>query len=205
MEKQLDRRVRRTRIRLRDALIQLILEKGYDNITIQEITDTADLSRATFYLHYKDKDELLASSLEEMFDELMDSVKDLMLRRKLELVDGDAPSLPAFKHVEEYADLYKSLLGEKGVSSVINRILDYIAGIGAQQYRLVIEDEDETNLPVPIEVASRHLAGAMFSMVSWWIDNDMPYTAEEMAQHFHRLTVPSIMSAIGRLPKNIES
>ncbi len=205
MEKQLDRRVRRTRIRLRDALIQLILEKGYDNITIQEITDTADLSRATFYLHYKDKDELLASSLEEMFDELMDSVKDLMLRRKLELVEGDAPSLPAFKHVEEYADLYKSLLGEKGVSSVINRILNYIAGIGAQQYRLVIEDEDEANLPVPIDVASRHLAGAMFSMVSWWIDNDMPYTAEEMAQHFHRLTVPSIMSAIGRLPKNIES
>ena len=205
MEKQLDRRVRRTRIRLRDSLIKLILEQGYDNITIQQITDTADLSRATFYLHYKDKDELLASSLEEMFDELMDSVKDLMLRRKLELIDGDAPSLPAFKHVEEYADLYKSLLGEKGVSSVINRILDYIAGIGAQQYRLIIENEDEDKLPVPIDVASRHLAGAMFSMVSWWIDHDMPYTAEEMAQYFHQLTVPSIMSAVGRLPKNIES
>lgn len=205
MEKKLDRRVRRTRVRLRDALIKLILEKGYDNVIIQEITDTADLSRATFYLHYKDKDELLASSLEEMFDELMDSVKDLMLRRKLELVDGDAPSLPAFKHVEEYADLYKSLLGEKGVSSVINRILDYIARIGEQQYRLIIGDEDEASLPVPIEVAARHLAGAMFSMVSWWLANDMPYTPEEMAQHFHRLTAPSIMSAVGRLPKNIET
>lgn len=205
MQKPLDRRVRRTRVRLRDALIKLILDQGYDNVTIQEITDTADLSRATFYLHYKDKDELLASSLEEMFDELMDSVKDLMLRRKLELVDGDAPSLPAFKHVEEYADLYKSLLGEKGVSSVINRILDYIANIGEQQYRLILGDEDETNLPIPIEVSARHLAGAMFSMVSWWLDNDMPYTPEEMAQHFHRLTVPSIMSAIGRFPQKEES
>ena len=201
MEKPLDRRVKRTRVRLRDALIKLILDKGYDHVTIQEITDTADLSRATFYLHYKDKDELLASSLEEMFDELMDSVKDLMLRRKLEMVDGDAPSLPAFKHVEEYADLYRSLLGEKGVSSVINRILDYIANIGEQQYRLIIGDEDESKLPVPIDVASRHLAGALFSMVSWWLDNDMPYTPEEMAQHFHRLTAPSIMSAIGRFPQ----
>lgn len=201
MEKPLDRRVRRTRRRLRDALIQLISEQGYENIIIQEITDTADLSRATFYLHYKDKDELLASSLEEMFDELMESVKDLMLRRKLELVDGDAPSLPAFKHVEEYADLYKSLLGEKGVSSVINRILEYIARIGAQQYRMLLSDVDDEDLPVPIDVAARHLAGAMFSMVSWWIEQDMPYTPEEMAQYFHRLTVPSMMSALGRFPE----
>ncbi|GAB5492506.1 MAG: TetR/AcrR family transcriptional regulator [Phototrophicaceae bacterium] len=205
MEKPLDRRVKRTRVRLRDSLIKLILEKGYDNVTIQEITDTADLSRATFYLHYKDKDELLANSLEEMFDELMDSVKDLMLRRKLEMLDGDAPSLPAFKHVEEYADLYRSLLGEKGVSSVINRILDYIANIGEQQYHLIIGDEDESKLPVPIDVASRHLAGALFSMVSWWLDNDMPYTPEEMAQYFHRLTIPSIMSAVGRFPHKEEA
>ena len=91
MTKPMDRRVRRTRRRLRDALIQLIMEKGYDNVTIQNITDAADLSRATFYLHYTDKDELLASSLEEMFDELLDSVKDIMLRRKLELTEGDAP------------------------------------------------------------------------------------------------------------------
>ena len=120
MEK-LDRRVRRTRRRLRDALIQLILKKGYDNVTIQDITDAADLSRATFYLHYKDKDELLAGSLEEMFDELMASVKDIMLRRKMELDDQNPPSLPAFQHVADYAELYKSLLGDTGVSSVMNR------------------------------------------------------------------------------------
>lgn len=201
MEK-VDRRVRRTRRRLRDALIELILANGYDHITIQEITDAADLSRATFYLHYKDKDELLASSLEEMFDELMDSVKDLMLRRKLEPIDGDAPSLPAFKHVAEYADLYKSLLGEKGVSSVINRILNYIARIAEEQYHLLVSEDEEQDLPVPIEVAARHLAGALFSMVSWWLENDMQYTPEEMASHFHRLTVPSIFSAIGRTPQD---
>lgn len=196
--KKLDRRVRRTRRRLRDALIQLILEKGYDNVTIQEITDTADLSRATFYLHYKNgKDELLAVSLEEMFDELVGSVKDLMLRRKLELQDDNPPSLPVFKHVAEYADLYRSLLGDKGVSSVINRTLTYIARIAEEQYMMLIDEDEIDNLPVPIEVASRHLAGALFSMVSWWLEHDMPHTSEEMAQMFHLLTVPSIMAAIG--------
>jgi AcrR family transcriptional regulator len=200
MEK-IDRRVRRTRHRLRDALIQLILEQGYDHITIQEITDTADLSRATFYLHYKDKDELLAISLEEMFDELVESVKDLMLRRKLELDDDNPPSLPVFKHVEEYADLYRSLLGERGVSSVINRTLTYISRIAEQQYRMLIDEDEADNLLVPIEVASRHLAGALFSMVSWWLENDMPYKPEKMAQMFHQLTVPSILSTIGRSHK----
>lgn len=198
MTKPLDRRVRRTRRRLHDALIELIRDQGYDQITIQEITDRADLSRATFYLHYKTKDELLASSLEAMFDELVESVKDIMLRRQIELEDGEAPSLPAFEHVAEYADLYRSLLGEAGVSSVINRILNYIARIGEQQYRLFISEEDEKNLPVPIPVAARHMAGALFSMVSWWIDNDMEYTPEQMANYFHRMTVPATLSAFGR-------
>lgn len=201
MEKKKDRRVRRTRRRLRDALIELILEKGYDKVTIQNITDTADLSRATFYLHFTDKDELLANSLEEMFDELVDSVKDLMLRRKLELIEGDAPSLPAFKHVAEYSDLYKSLMGDKGVSSVINRILDYIARVGEEQYRLMVTDEEEKNLPVPIDIMARHMAGALFSMLSYWLEQDMPYTPEEMASYFHRMTVPALLSAFGRLPQ----
>jgi AcrR family transcriptional regulator len=195
--KKLDRRIRRTRGHLRDALIQLILEQGYDNITIQEITDTADLSRATFYLHYKDKDELLAISLEEMFDELVDSVKDLLLRRKLELQDDNPPSLPVFEHVAEYADLYRSLLGDRGVSSVINRTLSYIARIAEQQFRMLIKEGQEDDLPIPIEIAARHLAGALFSMVSWWLENDMPHTPEEMAQMFHVLTMPSMLAAIG--------
>lgn len=200
MEK-LDRRVRRTRRRLRDALIQLILKKGYDNVTIQDITDAADLSRATFYLHYKDKDELLAGSLEEMFDELMASVKDIMLRRKVDVEDKNPPSLPAFQHVADYAELYKSLLGDKGVSSVMNRILAYIARISEEQFLLLVDESERDALPVPIEVAARHLAGALYSMVAWWIESDMPYPPEDMARMFHQLTVPSILAAIGRSEK----
>lgn len=196
-KKKIDRRVRRTRRRLRDALIERILDQGYDTITIQEITDAADLSRATFYLHYKDKDELLASSLEEMFDELMDSVKDLMLRREIDLDLDAPPSLPVFTHVAEYAELYKSLMGDKGVSSVINRILDYTAKIAEQQYHLLVPEDARDDLPVPIPVASRHMAGSLFSMVSWWLDNDMSYTPHEMAAYFHQMTVPVMRSAIG--------
>jgi AcrR family transcriptional regulator len=198
MAKKLDRRVRRTRRRLRDALIELILEKGYDNITIQEITDRADLSRATFYLHYEGgKDELLAISLEEMFDELMESVEGLVYQQSLESADQNPPSLLAFKHVAEYHQLYKSLLGDKGVTSVIYRTLNYIARISLKQLEGLKKERKLKKTPVPIEVAAQHSAGSLFSMVSWWLENDMPYSPEEMARIYHSITVPGIRAALG--------
>ena len=198
MDKKIDRRVRRTRRRLRDALIELILEKGYDNITIQEITDRADLSRATFYLHYAGgKDELLAISLEEMFDELVESVQDLVYEQSLEAAAQNPPSLLAFKHVAEYNQLYKSLLGDKGVTSVIYRTLNYIARISLKQLEGLKAERQLTDTPVPLEVAAQHSAGSLFSMVSWWLQNDMPYSPEEMARIYHSITVPSILAALG--------
>lgn len=198
MAKKIDRRVRRTRRRLRDALIELILEQGYESITIQEITDRADLSRATFYLHYKNgKDELLAVSLEAMFDELVESVQDLVYQQNLDDDEKDPPSLLAFKHVEEYANLYKSLLGDKGVTSVIYRTLNYIARISRKQLEgLKLEHKIDT-MPIPIELAAQHSAGSLFSMVSWWLENDMPYPPEEMARIYHSMTVPGIRAALG--------
>ncbi len=62
MARRLDRRVQRTRKLLRESMMALILEEGYDAISIQDITDKANLGRATFYLHFKDKDEVLSSA-----------------------------------------------------------------------------------------------------------------------------------------------
>jgi AcrR family transcriptional regulator len=198
MAEKLDRRVRRTRRRLRDALIELVLEKGYDNVTNQEITDRADLSRATFYLHYKNgKDELLASSLESMFDELVDSVQDSLFQHDLDWENKEPPSLPAFQHVAEYAKLYKALLGDKGVTSVIYRTLNYIARISQKQFQLIIEERGLEQTPIPVEVAAQHIAGSLFSMMSWWLENDMPYPPEEMARIYHFVTVPGIRAALG--------
>ena len=194
---KIDRRVRRTRRRLRDSLIELILAQGYDTITIQEITDLADLSRATFYLHYKDKDELLANSLEEMFDELVTSVQDLIFRTSLNANDKQPPSLPAFHHVAEYHELYKSLLGDRGVTSVIYRTIDYIARLTQKQFELMAEEYKIEDRPVPIEIAAQHVAGSLFAIVSWWLERDMPYTPEEIASIYHSLTVPGMRAALG--------
>ena len=64
-----DRRIQRTRQFLRTALLELIKEKGYDAISIEEITERANVGRATFYLHYKDKEDLLLEEFREMANE----------------------------------------------------------------------------------------------------------------------------------------
>ncbi len=192
-----DRRVRRTRRRLRDALIQLILEQGYEKITIQEITDAADLSRATFYLHYKTKDELLASSLEEMFDELVASMQSFLMKPDLDEHSEAPPSLAAFQHVAEYSELYKSLLGDRGVSSVIYRTIDYIARLLRRQFERLLGEEPTRTSAIPYEIVAQSMAGALFALVSWWLENDMPHSPLEMARMYHRMTTPTLRAAFG--------
>src|SRR5688572_30831151 len=79
-EKKLDRRVVRTRGMLQRALLALMSEQSYDTISVADITDRADLRRATFYLHYRDKEELLVATLEGMFNELVAQVETVTVR-----------------------------------------------------------------------------------------------------------------------------
>ncbi|MEJ2354006.1 MAG: TetR/AcrR family transcriptional regulator, partial [Anaerolineales bacterium] len=70
-KERVDRRVQRTRQLLNDALMSLIVEKGYDSITVQNIIDRANLGRSTFYAHYQDKDDLLLSGIEDVVHSLV--------------------------------------------------------------------------------------------------------------------------------------
>src|SRR5271170_3820458 len=103
-----DRRIQRTRQLLRESLIELILEKGYDAVTVQDITDHANLGRATFYLHYRDKEELLLQSLKATFDELAARIGPLTPNTLSELTIP--PAILAFQHAAEHRDLYRIML-----------------------------------------------------------------------------------------------
>ena len=72
-----DRRIQRTRQALRTALLELTKEKAYDSISIEEITERADVGRATFYLHYKDKEDLLLEQFSEMANEKVQLISEI--------------------------------------------------------------------------------------------------------------------------------
>ena len=193
--KKLDRRVRRTRRLLRAALFELMGEKGYDTLTIQEITDRADLNRATFYLHYGSKDELLADGLEASFDELVVQFDELSPEKPA--WDDVSSILLTFRHTAEHADLYKMLLSDKGSSYIIFRILNYTAAYGRKQ----LQDSmpPGTPLPVTADLVCYHIAGSLFALLSWWLQNDMPYTPEYMAEMTRRLCAEGTVAVLGEL------
>lgn len=180
----MDRRKKRSRNMLGQALLELVREKKFEQITIQDITDRADLNRATFYLHYSSKEELLADSLEAYFDELVQQISAKTMNKPL-WENPEADEL-VFVHVAEHADLYRVLLGENGLGYVINRVIDYIAQYSELQLRVGLA----TAVPhAPIEIMARHVAGSLYAIITWWLLNDMPYPPHQMAQMTTRLCV----------------
>ncbi|MCA9975483.1 MAG: TetR/AcrR family transcriptional regulator [Anaerolineales bacterium] len=189
-----DRRVLRTRKQLSEALLTLILEKGYDAVTIEEITERANLGRTTFYLHYKDKDELLYKSLETVFDDLVDQIEPYP--KEEWSMTGDRLSGLAFYHAAENAQLYKIILSGQGGTSIAQRIREYIAQTAIRiintHYAPYISSS-----PVPIEVLGSYIASSMMGLITWWLENDQPYTAEQMHIFFQQLNFRGTAQTMG--------
>lgn len=190
-KQKLDRRVRRTRRLLAEALVALIIEKEYETISITDITERADLNRATFYLHYGSKEELLMAMLEERFDELV---------ARMEAIDPEAPiwedyaaDVLMFEHVAEYHQMYKVLLGAHGAGYVVNRVLKYIADAVEKDLRLSFSEEDSA---IPLTLVAQHVGGAIFAQISWWVSHDMPFPAEYMAKVTHTLCMRGTMELL---------
>ncbi|NWF69819.1 MAG: TetR/AcrR family transcriptional regulator [Chloroflexi bacterium] len=196
MEK-IDRRVLRTRALLRDALIALILERGYDELTIQDITNKADLRRATFYLHYRDKEELLLATLAESFNTLVREMESLIGSDALAGKTQLAAFLITFRHAEAQHRLYSVILnGQSGVV-VAQHIREYLVRLllGA------LHNTPPEQLALPAEVLAQYIAGAELALLTWWLNAGMPYSAQQMAEMTQRLILHGVADVLP-LPKN---
>lgn len=182
-----DRRPQRTRQLLRDALTALILERGYDDITIQDITDKANLGRATFYLHYRDKEELLTKSLEEVFDDLKARIPKPS--KEAFLMGANPAALIVFEHVAENSDLYRVMLKAQAVAGLLKSVREYIAANVEERFHMVFPKDAD----IPYTLLSNYCAGVVITLATWWLENDMPHPPEEMAHTYNRLIATGII------------
>lgn len=187
---KLDRRVQRTRQLLQESLITLVLERGYDNITVQDITDHANLGRATFYLHYKDKEELLVGTLEHIYEDLIKNLAPASVQ-SLSSDQVPSPALIAFRHADQHRDLYRIMLRGHGASAIMVEIRGYIANVIrerlVQMFRPAVP-------PVPFEVIAQHMTGSLLALIGWWLDAPSNYTAEDMAEMFRQLNTQALLN-----------
>ena len=184
-----DRRVRRTRELLRRALLDLILEKGYDRITVRDILDRADVGRSTFYAHYRDKDELLLAGFEDVRSAIEAEHAAVEAGRTTEAQFLD-PLLAVFRHVGEHRHFWEAL-SRKGGAELITRILRRSVDELVREHVRSRFPEAAAE-PHRVEAAIRFVAGACMGMLLWWLDSGDPRTAEEIHAEFSRLATHGV-------------
>jgi AcrR family transcriptional regulator len=180
-----DRRVQRTRRALREALVALLLERGWDGFSVQDVCDRADVGRSTFYTHFADKEELVAGS----FDDL-----GRFLRAHREPPGPGADRVLPFargliEHALEQRRLFLALVGKKSGHIVLRQFRELVRGLVAEDVAALLPGGPRR------EAAVAFLAGAFLEFLTWALESKAPPEAAALDAHFHRLAAPALAAA----------
>lgn len=184
-----DRRSQRSRQALSAALLDLMLQKRYDEITVQDIIDRANVGRSTFYAHYLDKDDLLVSDFTRVLDALSSHFRGQ---------EGDPHAPPSlalfFTHVRDHHQIYKALMRGGGIELLYKK--------GHERLQRNIEQHLGELLPagrapaIPLPLVADYMAGAVLTLLKWWLSHEMPCTPEQMDAIFQQLALPGVQAAL---------
>jgi len=185
-----DRRITKTRRALKDALTGLILEKGYEAVTVQDIIDRADVGRSTFYTHYIDKDELLLA----IFADLEIPAPDPSTSRPTDPPFGW--TLQLFRHFGTGKRVFKAVAGiESGAIArrETNTWLEKLAR--AELARIGMPKRHN---PATLEMVVRFMVGTFVGFMTWWMrDENEHLTAEAVDAGFRALVLPGVANVLG--------
>ncbi|KRM13181.1 TetR/AcrR family transcriptional regulator [Paucilactobacillus suebicus] len=184
-----DPRVIKTRNNLKKALVQLMKQYKVENISVQKITEKASITRGTFYLHYKDKQDFIERSLSEILDDFFDAV----------MIDG-ANYLPsinsderihvfsqqrAFKYIENEAETFDVLINNQENEPFFDRLnarlTDYL-----QKFHTQIGDQF-TDIGVPVNLEISFIVSAELGLIKNWLKDGMIYTPRYMTQSIDKI------------------
>ena len=186
-----DRRVRRTRTLLRDAFISLVIEKGYEKTTIQDILDRADIGRSTFYVHYRDKEALMMANFDAMRDQLE---RELAAVAATGPIDVALPAALLYEHAYRNQRIYRAMCGRQGGVLVHRHLRRLIGDILRKRLRPKVEPSD---VEVPVDVAAEFYTSATLGLLVWWIDNDFCGDDAWLTRLYRKLTAPSPFASNG--------
>ena len=180
-----DRRIRRTQKLLGEALIALALEKGYKNITIQDVTERADIGYRTYFRHYAGLDELLAdvaqARLDEVYEILNLPAADIEITNPVQRFHDTGRAL--FTHVQDNQTKFRVLLLDSNVRFVLDPVMDR----ACNKTKELLNALPQNNITSAL--AANHIIASAFSLMRWWLENDMPHPPERMGEIFTDLIV----------------
>jgi AcrR family transcriptional regulator len=192
----MDRRVQRTQQLIRQALLSLIQEKGFEALTVQEIIDRANVGRATFYAHFDNKDDLLVSGFEELRASLKARQRDAFARGRTTEERVFAFSEEMFAHANEYRDVFRAMVGKKSGATVRRMLHKLLVDLVRDDVKGTVARTDSN--AVPTEALVQFIGSALFGLLMWWIDGKTRLSVAEINGLFRKLAIPAIETALAK-------
>jgi len=181
---EVDRRIAKTRRLLHHAFIDLVLEKGWDGIRIQDICDRANVGRTTFYAHFADKEELFLGSLSDFGAMLRESAPDATPREPLWFLPG------LIRHAALTQDMFRAVVGEKAGGTIQFRFRQFLAGLVLEGLGHNGQSRGKTD-PV-----AHFVAGGIQEAFAWWLEARAPISSEQMERSIREWCTPALESAV---------
>jgi AcrR family transcriptional regulator len=187
----MDRRTQRSRDVLHQALISLIMEKDYDLITVQDITDRANVGRSTFYAHYVGKQDLLLSGLKNLSKHLAAHQQTAVTRKGSFQENGFGFSLALFEHVDLHRNVYHAIVGRPSGAVIISELRLLLADLVRSDLKTLSPKQHASDLPRNVVI--QFVVGSLIAVIAWWLDERSKLSPAEVDVIFRRLTLPAIL------------
>ncbi|MCC0649885.1 TetR/AcrR family transcriptional regulator C-terminal domain-containing protein [Clostridioides sp. ZZV15-6598] len=194
----IDRRTIRTKKMIRSALAELIDEKGFNNISVTDLTQRADINRGTFYLHYVDKYDLLEKIENEIIQEIEEETKHL---DSVNMMNIDASNEPLpfmvklFEYFRKNSVIIKSILGPKGDPTFERKIKKFIEINLFEKQKLKNFNIDEA--VISEEYFIQYILSADLGVIQYWLEKNMKESPDEMALILARMSLLGPLRAVG--------
>ncbi len=174
-----NRRVRYTKMMIKNSFIELLEVKPISSITIKELCELADINRTTFYSHYNDQYDLLRKIEAELLDNIMEYAKESTFVGE----KGTAMVAKIFQYIKDNARVCKLLLSEKGDFRFQKQIMEFAHELIANDPAYLSSFTE--GYP---EYSYSFVVTGSIGLIQKWLDNDMDKSPEEMANMILKLT-----------------
>jgi AcrR family transcriptional regulator len=172
----------------------LILEKAYDSISVKEILDRANVGRSTFYMHYRDKDELLASGIHDILRPIHSGEPSSSVTGHEQFVWF---SLPMLEHIYEHSHGGKAKMGARGSAIIHEHLRKVLTEMIAANIGKDFHARRGTAIHVPLDLLVQQVAATFILVLNWWLQSRSPLRPTEVNNVFRSLILPTLETTCG--------
>ncbi len=189
-----DRRIQRTQQLLRGALLSLIQEKGFEGLSVQDIIDRANVGRATFYAHFDNKEDLLASGIEGLKASLKERQRQALSQSTTADEGLFGFSHELFVHANEHRTVFQAMVGKRSGAVIQQLLHKMLVDLSRDEVKAIAARRGSDSAPT--EAVVQYIAGGLFGLLMWWGNGKMRMPVEEVNAIFRRLAIPAVKAAL---------